>query len=227
MILQPANRNVNPNRPKRHQLTRVHDGSNYEGRIDLGNTQKGDGKRFRGRGLIQLTGRANYSAYTSFYNNLNPIKIDFTIEPNNLLFVSNIDYAINVSCWYWQNKGLSLFADEDDLIYITYLINGGFTGYNDRKGKTLNTIKTMRIQQTDELLKDLGVYNVKNSRLYNDFDGMYVWAKYFDEKYPKLEGTGKNEIESKNAYQRVINIFENNLIRKTSSRTLEFTSSEK
>ena len=56
----------------------IADGSAYEGRRDLGNTQSGDGRRYKGRGLIQLTGRANYDAYSRY------TRVDYVADPTPL-----------------------------------------------------------------------------------------------------------------------------------------------
>ena len=101
-------------------------GDAYEGRIDLGNTQAGDGRRFKGRGLIQLTGRANYTAYG------NARQRDFVSGTNNLLISTDPNLAVDASCWFWTTHGLSTMADADNLNGITRRINGGLNGLADR-----------------------------------------------------------------------------------------------
>jgi putative chitinase len=102
------------------------DGSAYEGRTDLGNTQPGDGRRFKGRGLIQLTGRANYVAYGTARSR------DFVTETNYTQIATDPNVAVDVSCWYWTTHGLNALADADNLNAITYKINGGYNGLADR-----------------------------------------------------------------------------------------------
>lgn len=98
--------------------------SGYEGREDLGNTQPGDGKRFMGRGLIQLTGRANYTRLTQAMN------VDFLSKPQLL---EQSPYAVLSSGWFWHvEKNLNPIADRDDAKTITRRINGGLNGYDDR-----------------------------------------------------------------------------------------------
>lgn len=101
-------------------------GSAYEGRVDLGNTQPGDGVRFKGRGLIQLTGRTNYTKYGAARNR------DFVTPPNYLAIATNADLAVDVSCWFWTTHGLNAMADADNLHGITIKINGGTNGLPDR-----------------------------------------------------------------------------------------------
>lgn len=103
-------------------------GEAYEGRADLGNTQPGDGARFKGRGLIQLTGRSNYTRYGAAR------KRDFVTGANNLLLSSDANLAVDVSCWFWTEHGLNEKADADDLNGITHKINGGLNGLADRVG---------------------------------------------------------------------------------------------
>lgn len=101
-------------------------GEAYEGRADLGNTQPGDGVRFKGRGLIQITGRANYAAFGAARQR------DFTTEPNNRLLATDDNLAVDASVWFWTTHGLNALADADNLNSITRRINGGLNGLADR-----------------------------------------------------------------------------------------------
>jgi putative chitinase len=107
----------------------IADGSAYEGRADLGNTQPGDGKRFKGRGLIQLTGRANYTKYGAARQR------DFTTGDNPKLIAGDADLAVDVAFWFWMGHGLNALADKDDVVGVTRVINGGTNGLPDRKAK--------------------------------------------------------------------------------------------
>ena len=98
--------------------------SRYEGRNSLGNLQPGDGHRFRGRGLVQLTGRTNYEAYGADRG------IDFTENPD---LVSTPQYATDVAGWFWDKKKLNRWADEDNVEMVTRRVNGGLNGFEDRK----------------------------------------------------------------------------------------------
>ncbi len=95
----------------------------YEGRKDLGNTQPGDGVKFKGRGLIQVTGRANYDAFGT------AVGQDFTDHPE---LVETPEYAVMSACWFWQKKNLNTYADSGDFKTLTKRINGGLNGYDDR-----------------------------------------------------------------------------------------------
>ena len=102
-------------------------GRDYEGRADLGNTEPGDGVRFKGRGLIQLTGRANYAAYGK------AIGVDLTGTDAYETLATDPVRAVDVACWFWSTKKLNHWADTDDVEKVTYHINGGFNGLEDRK----------------------------------------------------------------------------------------------
>jgi putative chitinase len=96
----------------------------YAGR--MGNTEDGDGAKYIGRGLIQLTGKENYA------NCGNAIGVDLVANPDLL---STPQYAALSAGWFWNKKGLNAFADADDIDTITKRINGGLIGLNDRKAK--------------------------------------------------------------------------------------------
>lgn len=100
----------------------------YEGREDLGNTQPGDGYRFRGRGLIQTTGRANYEALTGRLDSLRCP--DFQTNPDALL---RPRWAALSAADYWLRKNLNTPADSGDFLTLTRRINGGTNGWDDRR----------------------------------------------------------------------------------------------
>lgn len=102
----------------------------YEGRKSLGNNVKGDGKKYKGRGLIQVTGRANYIAFDKWVTNV-PIGTDFVEQPGLL---KEPQYAVLSAFWYWDVNKLNRFAtlEEDDFKNLTKAINGGLNGYDDR-----------------------------------------------------------------------------------------------
>jgi putative chitinase len=104
-------------------------GAAYEGRVDLGNTETGDGKRFKGRGLIQLTGRSNYTAYGAAKG------VDYTKDDTASLIAQDPFVAVDVSCWFWKENALNDLADGDNVNAVTYRVNGGYNGLADRKAK--------------------------------------------------------------------------------------------
>jgi putative chitinase len=108
-------------------------GAAYEGRKDLGNTQPGDGKRFKGRAGIQMTGRANYREFTKWVRkNIDANAPDFEASPE---LVNTDPWEGLVPIWYWSTRKLNKLADENDLETITLRINGGKNGLSDRIAK--------------------------------------------------------------------------------------------
>ncbi len=102
-------------------------GKAYENRKDLGNIQPGDGVRYKGRGLIQLTGRANYAEY-SRTSGLNK-----DVEANPELVATDDLLCVDVAGWFWNKRSLNAIADKDDLEALTRKINGGLNGLDDRR----------------------------------------------------------------------------------------------
>ena len=98
-------------------------GAAYEGRRDLGNVQPGDGVRFRGRGLIQVTGRTNYTACGK------ALGLDLLAKPEMLEQTVN---ACRSAGWFWQSRGLNALADAGDQVALTRRINGGTNGLAER-----------------------------------------------------------------------------------------------
>jgi len=115
-------------------------GAAYEGRSDLGNTQPGDGQRFKGRGFIQTTGRTNY------VDTSKALFGDSSILLNNPSLLENPKNATLSAMYFWNKKGLNEIADKADdwttstkkgilskFEYITLLINGGLNGLQSRE----------------------------------------------------------------------------------------------
>lgn len=98
----------------------------YEGRKDLGNTQPGDGFLFRGRGLIQITGRYNFGMVGD------ALGVDFINNPASLSEPVN---AARSAAWFWSTHGCNELADAGDFIGTTRKINGGMTGEADRAAR--------------------------------------------------------------------------------------------
>ena len=94
-------------------------GAAYEGRRDLGNTQPGDGRRFKGRGPIQLTGRSNYRAAGA------ALGIDLENNPQR---AADVDVGFRTAAWFWNSRNLNRYADASNFDAITYRVNGGYNG---------------------------------------------------------------------------------------------------
>lgn len=107
----------------------------YEGRKDLGNTQPGDGRRYKGRGIIQLTGRANYREYGK------ALGVDLENSPE---LASDPEVSVRTALEYWKRKKLNLYADQDDIVTITKRINGGTNGLDDRKNYLARAKKVLK-----------------------------------------------------------------------------------
>lgn len=104
-------------------MEEIASGAAYEGRKDLGNTQPGDGKRYKGRGPIQLTGRANYQKYGDL------LGLDLI---NNPTIAATPQVGFRIAGQFWQLNGLNPLADQQNFKQITKRINGGYNGLDDR-----------------------------------------------------------------------------------------------
>lgn len=102
-------------------------GEEYDGREDLGNTQPGDGPRYKGRGLLQLTGRANYRDYGK--------ALGLDLE-NNPALAAEPAVSLKIACEYWKRHNINAACDQDDLLTVTRKINGGLNGLDERRAFT-------------------------------------------------------------------------------------------
>ena len=129
----------------------------------MGNTQEGDGWRFRGRGLKQLTGRENYTRFGA--------SVGMTAE-EAAEYVATPAGAIESACWYWNSRNLNEIADTDNVVAMTKKINGGTIGLEDRQKRYAHALKVLGMEADDlgtddgsveEILDDIGVLR-KGSR---------------------------------------------------------------
>jgi putative chitinase len=96
----------------------------YGGRMGNGDESTGDGFRYCGRGLIQLTGKDNYSWFAA--------SLEMPVEdvPE---YLGTFEGAVQSACWFWESNNLNQWADKDDILTLTKRINGGTIGLEDRK----------------------------------------------------------------------------------------------
>jgi putative chitinase len=127
-------------------------GAAYEGRVeDLGNSQTGDGKRFKGRGLIQCTGRKNYRACTDWMRSRKSGAPDFEAQPE---LMGAFPWAAYSAAWYWITHDLNRFADADDLAGATRAINGGLNGLADRRAYLVRAKRAVAAAFADPMPAD-------------------------------------------------------------------------
>ena len=130
-------------------------GAAYENRRDLGNTQRGDGRRYKGRGLPQITGRYNYNRYGKF------IGEDFLSHPERL---AKLPYSVDCAGWFWvhgTHQDLNKIADKDNVVLITRLINGGQNGLASRKKhlrRAKDAIEILGAKRVQQSLNAVGSY---------------------------------------------------------------------
>lgn len=106
-------------------MKEIASGDAYEGRRDLGNTQPGDGRKFKGGGFIQLTGRANYSAFAKYMNDPRIMEgVDYVASK----------YPATSAGYFWMVKKLNALVDSGASVEdVTKVVNGGYNGLEDRK----------------------------------------------------------------------------------------------
>lgn len=95
----------------------------YASRMGNGPEESGDGYRFCGRGLIQLTGRDNYTFFAG--------SLDITVEEASQ-YLETFEGAAQSACWFWETNKLNQWADKSDIVTLTKRINGGTIGLEDR-----------------------------------------------------------------------------------------------
>ena len=106
----------------------------------MGNTQEGDGYKFRGRGLKQLTGRDNYTRFGKSVGMTAEEAADYVATPSG---------AIESACWFWDTNNLNDIADTDDVVKMTKKINGGNIGLEDRQRRYKHAMEVLGMDADD------------------------------------------------------------------------------
>jgi len=113
-----------------HTTREYASGAAYEGRTNLGNTHPGDGPRYRGRGLIQTTGRTNYREAAADIRKIISTAPDFEADP---LALEAFPWALLSGISFWRRRNINRLADRDDVRAVTKAINGGYNGMDSRR----------------------------------------------------------------------------------------------
>lgn len=121
--------------------TEIDSGKYLEGRLDLGNTQPGDGKRFKGRGWLMCTGRYNYAEFTKWYNKKFKSKEDFITTPRRISDEHELSFIVSI--WFWQTRKIRPLALANNIEAVTKKINGGLNGYAEREEYTNQALKVL------------------------------------------------------------------------------------
>lgn len=141
-------------------------GSDYEGRLDLGNTQRGDGVRFKGRSWVQITGRHNYTQLSKWAHGkgIVPTPTFFVDNPTRL---AEVQYAGLGPAWYWTvaRPDINRLSDNGDIVTVTYRINGGQNGIADRRERYRRAInvgdKLLTLIQSTDPIEELLMSNLE------------------------------------------------------------------
>lgn len=103
----------------------------YANRMGNGPEESGDGWRFRGRGLIQITGRENYT------------KLLADLGQSEATYLETTDGAVESACWFWKTRNLNTVSDAGDVVKATKIINGGTKGLDERKHLYDNALRIL------------------------------------------------------------------------------------
>lgn len=120
-------------------------GAAYEGRRDLGNVYPGDGRRYKGRGIFQLTGRANYTTMSK------KLGVDLVNNPG---LAATPEISVQTALEYWKSRNLSKWAKEDNVEQVTKLINGGYNGLKQRRIHLQKAKRAIALLETKPKVKD-------------------------------------------------------------------------
>lgn len=152
-----------------------------------------------GRGLLQITGETNYREYGNY------IGENFIGHPHYLK-MAQTPHCVLSTGWFWSEfRKLHRFSDKDDFIYLTYLINGGFNGYNHRLSLINSAIDELKIHSCTKLNIN-GSYKLEDSEAYNKAKPSFAWGLWSDPG-SSTAGKTKDKIQAILGYSRYIEIY--------------------
>ncbi|WP_442783951.1 glycoside hydrolase family 19 protein [Collimonas fungivorans] len=172
---------------------------------------------YKGRGLIQITGKGNYTAYGTY------IKQDLLGE--NRLKVEETKLATDSAGWFWltgRSESLNIYADQNDLLYISAEINGGYNGYEGQSTSRLRLLKNavdslhvVACPQLDALFTAFPevakftyeTFKLENSKAYDKLDMAFAWGYWHDPK-STMHGTKKDVELAKLGYSRYVELYD-------------------
>jgi hypothetical protein len=168
-------------------------GSAYEGRKDLGNTEAGDGKRFKGRGPIQITGRANYEKYGKM------IGVDLV---NNPELASDPEIGNKLAVAYWKDRVQPSLEEKGSTVEAaTKAVNGGYNGLEDRKAKTAEwSAEIARQEKEGNSDLELATSGTKTGRI--PYSSEHLAAMSEEEKLSEIEYRKKRLYEMQEEYAK-------------------------
>lgn len=189
---------------KSHFLAQlIHESGNFNYTEELGVADTAYGG-FKGRGLIQLTGKENYTNYGKYEGQ------DFTSTLENKIKLEKLPYSVRSAGWYWTNlKQLNENADANDLIYITRIVNGGFNGYNDRLKYFKKAYENLYSSCKDKDEKKTDEFLFKESKAYHDKRGSFAWGLWHDPDLTK-KGCTKDKAKAIEGYTRFLELVDDN-----------------
>ena len=127
----------------------------------MGNTEEGDGWRFRGRGLKQLTGRENYTRFGKSIGMSAEEAAEYVATPGG---------AVESACWFWDTNNLNKIADTDDVVKMTKKINGGTIGLQDRQQRYTKAMKILGAEPS----RDMGISTHEDENMELDMDDIGI-----------------------------------------------------
>lgn len=187
---------------------------------------------YKGRGLIQLTGPENYTAYG------NAVSQDFM--NGHKVKLEETKWATDSAGWFWGKNDLNSFADRNDMIYITALINGAFNGYEGERTSRLrllkNTVNALHIRACNQLEALFSAfpemdkftydsYSFEASKAYDNKKKTFGWGYWHDPK-SKMKGTKKDSVQAKLGYMRYIELLGQEVQHKSKKKMFGFLANE-
>lgn len=155
---------------------------------------------WRGRGLIQITHESNYSAYQAYSGE------DVTSSTDNMEKLEKSPHSLLSAAWFYAiQSSLISSSDEDDFIWITRVINGGFNGYEDRLSYLNRSIAILGIKDCLKLNKD-GLYRFEESKAYNEKRASCAWGMWNDPGLTKSGIRQKSTDEAIKGYRRYLDL---------------------